>query len=47
MFERTSLETDKDNLKAAKTHQRKIIVKKKKSSFAEEIVQKRKKPKGL
>ena len=37
-FKHSCLETDKDNFKVAKVHLQKIILKKKKSYFEEELV---------
>ena len=44
-FKHSGLETDKDNFKVAKMHLQKMILKKKKSYFEEELSQNRSKPK--
>ena len=46
-FKHSSLETDKDNFKVAKMHLQKMILKKKKSYFEEELGRNRNKPKEL
>ena len=46
-FKHSGLETDKDNFKVAKMHLQKLILKKKKSSFEEEVGKNRNKPKEL
>ena len=46
-FEHSSLETDEDNFKVAKMHLQKMILKKKKSYFEEELGKNRNKPKEL
>ena len=46
-FKHSGLETDKDNFKVAKMHLQKMILKKKKSHFEEELVKNRNKPKEL
>ena len=46
-FKHSGLETDKDNFKVAKMHLQKIILKKKKSYFEEELHKNRSKPKEL
>ena len=46
-FKHSSLETDKDNFKVAKMDLQKMILKKKKSYFEEELGKKRNKPKEL
>ena len=46
-FRHSDLETDKDNLKVAKTHLQKMIMKEKKSYFEEEPGKNRNKPKEL
>ena len=46
-FKYAGLETDKDNFKVAKMHLQKMILKKKKSYFEEELGKGRKKPKEL
>ena len=46
-FKHSSLETDKDNFKLAKMHLQKMMLKKKKSYFEEEVDKNRKKPKEL
>ena len=43
----SGLETDKDNFKVAKMHLQKMIIKKEKSYFEEELVKNRSKPKEL
>ena len=43
-FKHSGLETDKDNFKVAKMHLQKMILKKKKSYFEEELSQNRSKP---
>ena len=47
MFKHSGLETNKDNFKIAKMHLQKIILKKKKSYFEEELDKNRDKPKEL
>ena len=42
----SGLETDKDNFKVVKVHLQKMILKKKKSYFEEELGNNRKKPKN-
>ena len=44
MFKHSGLETNKDNFKIAKMHLQKIILKKKKSYFEEELDKNRDKP---
>ena len=46
-FKHSGLETDKDNFKVAKMHLQKMILKKKKSYFEEEIGKNRNKPNEL
>ena len=46
-FKHSGLETDKDNFKVAKMHLQKMILKKKKSYFEEELGKNRNKPKEL
>ena len=46
-FKHSGLETDKDNFKVAKMHLQKIILKKKKFYFEEELGKNRNKPKEL
>ena len=46
-FKHSGLETDKDNFKVAKMHLQKLILKKKKSCFEEELGKNRNKPKEL
>ena len=46
-FKHAGLETDKDNFKVAKMHLQKMILKKKKSYFEEELGKNRNKPKEL
>ena len=46
-FKHSGLETDKDNFKVAKMHLQKMILKKKKSYFEEELDKNRNKPKEL
>ena len=46
-FKQSGLETDKDNFKVAKMHLQKMILKKKKSYFEEELGKNRNKPKEL
>ena len=46
-FKHSGLETDKDNFKVAKMYLQKMILKKKKSYFEEELGKNRNKPKEL
>ena len=46
-FKHSGLETDKDNFKVAKMHLQKMILKKKKSYFEQELDKNRNKPKEL
>ena len=46
-FKHSGLETDKDNSKVAKMHMQKMILKKKKSDFKEELDKNKSKPKEL
>ena len=46
-FKQSGLETDQDNFKVAKMHLQKMILKKKKSYFEEELGKNRNKPKEL
>ena len=46
-FKHSGLETDKDNFKVAKMHLQKMMLKKKKSYFEEELGKNRNKPKEL
>ena len=46
-FKHTGLETDEDNFKVAKMHLQKMMLKKKKSYFEEELGKNRNKPKEL
>ena len=46
-FKHSGLETDKDNFKVAKMHLQKMILKKKKSYFEEELRKNKNKPKEL
>ena len=46
-FKHSGLETDKDNFKVAQMHLQKMILKKKKSYFEEELGKNRNKPKEL
>ena len=46
-FKHSGLETDKDNFKVAKMHLQKMILKKKKSYFEEELGKNRNKPEEL
>ena len=46
-FKHPGLETDEENFKVAKMHLQKMILKKKKSYFEEELVKNRNKPKEL
>ena len=46
-FKHSGLESDKDNFKVAKIHLQKMILKKKKSYFEEEVAKNRNKRKNL
>ena len=46
-FKHSGLETDKDNFKVAKMHLQKMMLKKKKSYFEEELGKNRNKPKDF